>query len=52
MCEICDKPQVDDRGFCAVHLARWLEYASTMVYRHATSEGVREWFIAWQKEEQ
>ena len=51
MCEICGKTAVDDRGFCAKHLALWLQYAHLMTWQHATPEGVRAWFIRWQKGE-
>ena len=51
MCEICGREAVDDRGFCAMHLARWLQFAYLMPWRHATPEGVREHFIKWQRGE-
>ena len=49
MCEICGKPVADDRGFCAVHLALYLQYASSMTWRHASRESVRAHFIKWQR---
>ena len=50
MCEICGKPAVD-RGFCAKHLALYLQYVSSMTWRHASRESVRAHFIKWQKGE-
>jgi len=51
MYEICGKPVADNRGFCAKHLALWLQFAYLMPWRHATAEGVRAWFIEWQRGE-
>ena len=48
-CPICGKPAVD-RGFCAKHLALYLQYMNSMPWRHASRESVRAHFTKWQKD--
>lgn len=48
MCEICGRKAVAGQGFCAVHLALWLQYA-TMPRRCSTREQARAAFVKWQR---
>jgi len=49
ICPICGREATDEHGFCAKHRALWLQYVSSMTWRHSSRESVRAYFIKWQR---